>query len=223
MMKLIEDLGTKPNKQGRRKRYGIYECSNCHKHFEALTETVKARNQENCNSCASKLKNLKHGMKNHILNNTINNMIQRCENPNTDYYHCYGALGITVCDEWRNNRIAFFEWSLANGWKKGLSIDRKDVTKGYFPDNCRWTTQSIQAQNTRPLTSKNKSGYRGVSFNVSKSGWEANITVNGIRTYLGTFDTAEKASVCYVSYVSENNLEHNHGCVAQAMQELING
>lgn len=64
-------------------------------------------------------------------------MIQRCTNPKKRAYAWYGADGITVCPEWRdfNN---FYEWAMANGYRQGLSIDRKREAEGYSPDNCRW-------------------------------------------------------------------------------------
>ena len=219
MMELVKDLGMVQISEKVKKRIGIYECGDCKTHFEARTETVKARNQERCNSCASKLRAKKHGMRNHPLNNTINNMIQRCENPKTGFYSDYGGRGIKVCEEWRHDREAFFKWALANGWEEDLSIDRIDVDKDYSPSNCRFTTQSIQAQNTRPLSISNKSGYRGVNFNQSKQKWEANITVEGTRTYLGTFHSAEEAAQTYITYVKENNLEHNYGIVEENLEK----
>ena len=53
-------------------------------------------------------------------------------------YKWYGARGIKVCDEWVNNVSAFIEWSLANGYKKGLSLDRIDNDGDYKPSNCQW-------------------------------------------------------------------------------------
>ena len=213
MMKLIEDLGIRQI-EGKtfKKRIGLYECSECKVHFEARTETVKARNQEHCNSCASKLSRAtrKHGMRNHKLNAVINNMIQRCENKKSEHYKYYGAIGIKVCDEWRNNRATFFKWALENGYEDGLSIDRKEGDKDYSPDNCRWTTPSIQSQNTRNIQSNNTSGHRGVSFNKTKEKWQASIGIDNKQIYLGTFVTAEEASKAYIKYVKENNTEHNY-------------
>lgn len=62
-------------------------------------------------------------------------MMRRCYNPNSIAYKQYGAKGITVCQEW-HDRETFRTWALANGYKKGLRINRIDPTKGYTPENC---------------------------------------------------------------------------------------
>lgn len=75
-------------------------------------------------------------------------MLQRCENPKNKSYPNYGGRGITVCEEWHNTRN-FIEWALKNGYSDKLSIDRIDNDKGYSPNNCRWTTTKVQANNKR--------------------------------------------------------------------------
>lgn len=72
-------------------------------------------------------------------------MLRRCENPKHASYRWYGAKGISVCDDW-HDYAKFKQWALTNGWEKGLTIDRIDVSKGYFPENCRWVTQSENAK-----------------------------------------------------------------------------
>lgn len=83
-----------------------------------------------------------------ILRRKWTSMITRCTNPNSPNYSNYGGRNITVCNEWRKFS-KFFEWSLNNGFKPGLSIDRIDTNKGYAPDNCRFITLEEQQRNKR--------------------------------------------------------------------------
>lgn len=72
---------------------------------------------------------------------------RRCFGKNTYYYKRYGGRGITVCDEWKNNFISFYNWSIKNGYKSNLSIDRIDNNGNYCPSNCRWATKERQQRN----------------------------------------------------------------------------
>ena len=76
-------------------------------------------------------------------------MKQRCYNPNNRSYKNYGGRGITVCQEWKEDFQTFYDWAIANGYKKGLEIDRIDVNGNYEPDNCRWTTSKKNNNNRR--------------------------------------------------------------------------
>ena len=75
-------------------------------------------------------------------------MITRCEYPNATGYDQYGGRGIRVCDRWRNNFMAFYE-DLGPRPSPRHSVDRVDVNGPYSPENCRWSTQKVQARNTR--------------------------------------------------------------------------
>ena len=75
-------------------------------------------------------------------------MLQRCYHKNCSRYSRYGGRGIAVCDEWRNDNTAFYQWALTNGYKEGLTLDRIDNDKGYSPDNCRWVSVKTQNNNT---------------------------------------------------------------------------
>lgn len=82
------------------------------------------------------------------LYNAWINMRQRCVNSFNPKYSRYGGRGIIVCDEW-NNFKAFENWSLSNGYKPGLTLNRRDNNGDYTPNNCEWTTFKAQSNNTR--------------------------------------------------------------------------
>lgn len=95
----------------------------------------------------------KHGLskssKNHPLYTVWDSIIQRCTNSNNQGYHLYGGRGIKICNEWRANFLKFYNWSMANGYKKGLQIDRINNDGDYSPQNCRWVTCAENARNKR--------------------------------------------------------------------------
>ena len=106
-----------------------------------------------------------HHLSSHPLYGIWQHMIQRCYNSNNRYYHNYGGRSInpiTVCDDWRSPNIkqghpengnpgfiAFYNWSISNGWQPGLSLDRIDNDGPYAPWNCRWTNMTVQQNNKR--------------------------------------------------------------------------
>ena len=75
-------------------------------------------------------------------------MIRRCESTEAHNYKWYGAKGIKVCPEWRNDFMTFYEWAHNTGYTEGLTIERKDSNGNYCPENCEWLTQS---ENTKQM------------------------------------------------------------------------
>lgn len=82
-------------------------------------------------------------------------MKRRCYNANALDYARYGGVGVRVCDEWVNDFDAYFKWCMANGWKKGMNIDKDLIPKKlgipallYSPEMCSVITNK-ENQNNR--------------------------------------------------------------------------
>jgi len=99
-------------------------------------------------------------------------MIKRCHDPANPHYKQYGQRGITVCNEWRQS-FAQFLADVGRRPHAKLTLERKDNSKGYGPQNCVWVSQS--------LNNRNKRSNRLVTFNgVTKPliAWAEEIGIN---------------------------------------------
>lgn len=90
---------------------------------------------------------MKHGLSKHKLFRTWTDMKNRCYFNKHNRYEYYGGKGIEVCELWLDSFLEFYWWGIREGWKKGLSLDRKDNSKNYCPDNCKWSTVAQQNRN----------------------------------------------------------------------------
>ena len=211
---LIEDLGleSRSNKDTVNARYGLYKCGYCGKEFKAQMTRIKSGNTKSC-GCLKLTKFLKmastHNMSKTKLYKKWSDIKARWYNPkNKDYAH-YGGRGITMCDFWKEDYMNFYTWAMSSGYEESLSIDRVNVDLSYTPENCRWSTQYTQTQNTRDIKSSNTSGYRGVTYHKKNKKWVSCIVVSKVKVYLGSFNTTLEAAKAYEIYVRLNNLEHN--------------
>lgn len=118
-------------------------------------------------------------------------MVSRCHNPKTHNYGRYGALGITVAEEWREDFNAFLDWSMANGYKEDLTIDRIKSDGSYSPDNCRWADYYTQIHNRKPFKNS-KTGKSGVTPD-KKGGFRVSIKRKGQLLNLGTHNDLDAA------------------------------
>ena len=107
------------------------------------------KEEQNIHNLAEKRRT--HGKSQSRLYGIWSKMKDRCNREKSPVYKNYGGRGIKLCDEWEHNFQAFYDWAISHGYSSDLTIERKDVNKGYCPENCCWITREEQARNKRNL------------------------------------------------------------------------
>lgn len=128
---------------------------------------------------------------NQRIRSIFKGMKSRCYDPDDKAYRWYGAKGIKICNEWLKNPKTFELWALVSGYNDNLTIDRKDETKDYCPENCRWITGNDNAKykSTTSLIDVDGEVHTGQDW-ARKLGFGQNQINTYIRKY-GEDDTKE--------------------------------
>lgn len=154
-MRLVRKLEyTERNPGGSIKYFGVFYCEFCQQ--EVIKPMQNGLVGKSC-GCNQRLKGpnnhfYKHGGSYTKLFEIWGGMLNRTD-PDTKHEgnrKWYLERGITVCDEWRNDFAKFRDWAEPL-YQPGLLLDRIDNDKGYCPDNCRFVTPEVSANNTRRM------------------------------------------------------------------------
>lgn len=124
----------------------------CSKEIVVQANNLRTGHTQSC-GCMLSQHNLKHG---DCTNGKVSRLYHiwagmkaRCYSEKNPRYKYYGARGIVMCDEWKDDFTVFRDWATQNGYKDTLSIDRINNDGIYSPYNCRWTNQKTQSNNSR--------------------------------------------------------------------------
>ena len=106
---------------------------------------LKTERTKSC-GCFQKEQRFKHGMYGIPEYRVWGAMLQRCKNKSNSRYKDYGGRGIAVCRRWERFKNFYADMG---DCPNGLTLERIDNDKGYFPDNCKWATMKEQRNNSR--------------------------------------------------------------------------
>lgn len=127
-----------------------------------------------------------HGMSNTKTYEAWHSMLSQVDPNNSNYAKDYALRGITVCEPWLKFENFFQDMGEA---PEGLTLDREDNDKGYYKENCRWVSYSVQARN------KQRKGEPPIGVKETASGkWQAKIRdADHQSVHLGTYLTQGEA------------------------------
>ena len=171
---------------------------------QTLVDTCRlvTGNTTSC-GCYLKEKITRHGGSGKGSYNTWRAMIRRCTVPTDKDYPRYGGLGVRVCPQWFDYKQFAADMGEPTGDE---TLDRRDTTGDYTPENCRWAGVTTQNRNVR-VRATSKTGVTGVSKTIAGT-YMAKVTVKKKSFYSKCFATVEEAAA------ARKELERIHWGVA---------
>lgn len=119
---------------------------------------------------------------------------------------------VLICCDYRHYRAHRLAWLYTHGVLPSSEIDHiNGVRSDNRLANLRLATKNLNMQNIHKPKINNKSGFLGVWKQTLADSYQASIMVNGKSKYLGTFPTAEAASI---AYAEAKSILHKDACMS---------
>lgn len=148
---VLEDAESRRTKTGfkRRRVLALCGCGKTESRVVELSNLLEGKSKScGCTRIESlKKANTTHGKSRTPTYRIWSAMCSRCLNTKHTSYSYYGGRGLTVCDRWLDSFENFVE-DMGEA-PVGLTLDRRDNSQGYTPENCRWATRGQQSRNCR--------------------------------------------------------------------------
>lgn len=132
--------------------------------------------------------NPKHGGHGTLTYARWKSMTQRCCNPNATNFKDYGAVGVTVCERWRD--FDAFRADMGECPSRSMTLDRMKNERGYEPGNCRWATKAEQNRNRSSCVELT---HAGVTRNVAEWAEAIGMSANALSMRLRLGWSVERA------------------------------
>lgn len=134
-----------------------YECRcDCGKIKIIILKELKSGHTKSCGCWSNEIRgksSITHGLSKHPLYKIWKGIRKRCYDKNQPAYKWYGGRGVTVCSEWNDCFIKFYNWAI-DKWEPGLELD-KDLESPsgngilYSPEFCCFITPKQNCRNRR--------------------------------------------------------------------------
>jgi hypothetical protein len=146
----MEDKKERQKKYNNNRKREEVICPDCNLTRMMRTDARKKSKSDRCSKCSIKHIRIEQGdALHHLSTHPIYirwvGMKRRIKDPLKK--NSYLDKGIIVCEEWSKNFLPFYEWSIANGYKEDLDLDRIDNNGNYCPENCRYITHRENCNN----------------------------------------------------------------------------
>jgi len=185
---VIKDSGERTRKGGI-----LWEClCDCGNKCLAQSHLIKNGSTKSC-GCLVHETLKTHGFSGTRIHRIWQSMKTRCYFKLHNSYENYGGRGIVMCEKWKTFE-GFYE-DMGDPPSDKHQIDRIDNELGYFKENCRWVTASVNMQNKRKRKNTT-SKYIGVCYDPSRDKFVAQCKRQDIK-FMKRFKTEAEAAIAY--------------------------